>query len=177
MSIYTKAGDGGATSLGNGARVSKAAVRVEAYGMVDELCSHLGLLRAMNVDAHHREALLRIQEMLMTCAAEVSLCKGFALKEADVHLLEREIDALQKQLPPLKRFVLPGGNIAAAQCHVARCVCRRTERTMIQLLSQEGVGGSIAPAALNRLSDYLFVLARTLSLAAGGKETFWLPTE
>lgn len=173
--IYTKTGDSGTTSLGNGARVSKADLRVEAYGMVDELCSHIGLLRAMGVEERHQDMLLRIQKMLMTYSAEVSLCKGFEVKEAEVKMLEQEIDALQKMLPPLKHFVIPGGSLAAAQCHVARCVCRRTERTVIHLFNTENITNSISVSILNRLSDYLFVLARILCSATENEETFWIP--
>ncbi|MDR2937675.1 MAG: cob(I)yrinic acid a,c-diamide adenosyltransferase [Prevotellaceae bacterium] len=175
--IYTKTGDKGTTSLGNGTRVSKAHIRVEAYGTVDELCSHLGLLRAMNVGKPHNETLLNIQKMLMTAAAQLSLCKGFEVTESDVKMLENEIDALQKSLPPLKYFVLPSGNMAAAQCHVARCVCRRAERLTVQLLENQDSAEETLLGLLNRLSDYLFVLSRTICVAAGIDETFWIPKQ
>ncbi len=173
MSIYTKTGDKGTTSLGDGSRVSKASLRVEAYGTVDELCSHIGLLRAMQVGDHHEKILISIQEMLMTHAAEVSLCKGFHVASGNVKMLEQEIDALQKELPPLKYFLLPGGNMAAAQCHVARCVCRRAERLMVQVIEKEGNTPEVLVTALNRLSDYLFVLSRTICYSANIKETHW----
>jgi len=164
MSIYTKTGDAGSTSLGNGARVSKAHLRVEAYGTLDELCSHVGLLRAMNVAEPHRRTLLDVQQMLMTASAQVALCKGVALTDDGLKMLEQAVDALQQALPPLRRFVLPGGSMAAAQCHVARCVCRRAERAVVRLGESEGSCSADATlmATLNRLSDYLFVLARML---------------
>jgi len=176
MSIYTKTGDSGSTLLGSGVRVSKASVRVEAYGMVDELCSHVGLLHAMNVGEPHQSTLLAVQKMLMTYSAQVAMCKGFEVTAADVKMLEQEIDTLQRELPPLKHFVLPSGSVAAAQCHVARCVCRRAERAMVLLRESEGSTPEVLIAALNRLSDYLFVLARTLCRAAGAAEACWIPT-
>ncbi len=174
MSIYTKTGDGGTTSLGNGARVSKASLRVEAYGTVDELCSLLGLLRAMEIGEQHQSMLLNLQKMLMRYSAEVSLCKGYKVAEEDVKMLETGIDAQQKVLPPLRHFIVPGGSAAAAQCHVARCVCRRAERLMVRLSEAEGNVSELSVCVLNRLSDYLFVLARTLCSTANINETFWL---
>jgi cob(I)alamin adenosyltransferase len=176
MSIYTKTGDKGFTSLGNGARVSKSHVRVEAYGAVDELCAHIGLLHALNVGEPHQSTLLEVQKMLMTFSAQAALCKGFEATEADVKMLEKEIDVLQKALPPLKYFVLPGGSVAAAQCHIARCVCRRAERAMIRLCENEDSAPETPISLLNRLSDYLFVLARTLCYSASSTEMYWKPT-
>lgn len=175
MSIYTKTGDSGATSLGNGTRVSKADLRVEAYGTVDELCAHIGLLRAMHVGEPHQSTLPEVQKMLMTCSAQVALCKGFEVTEADVKMLEHEVDALQKALPPLRQFVLPGGSAASAQCHVARCVCRRAERAIVRLCEREGCTPAALLSALNRLSDYLFLLARVLCHSAATAETCWVP--
>ncbi|MDR3187873.1 MAG: cob(I)yrinic acid a,c-diamide adenosyltransferase [Prevotellaceae bacterium] len=175
MKIYTKTGDGGATALGNGKRVSKAHPRVEAYGAIDELNAHLGLLRSLSVGERHQSMLLRVQEMLMRYAATVACCKGYEMSEEDVAMLEREVDALQATLTPQRYFVIMGGNVAAAQCHVARCVCRRAERLMVQLGEAAGDLSPILLRLLNRLSDYLFVLARSIHAEAQAPEQLWKP--
>ncbi|MDR2814699.1 MAG: cob(I)yrinic acid a,c-diamide adenosyltransferase [Prevotellaceae bacterium] len=176
MKIYTKTGDSGVTALGSGERVSKTHPRVEAYGAIDELNAHIGLLRSQGIGGQHQNMLLKVQEMLMRYAATVACCKGYEMGEEDVAMLEREIDSLQKTLPPQKRFVIPGGNVAAAQCHVARCVCRRAERLMVKL---GDTAGSLSPTLLrllNRLSDYLFVLSRSIHAESQVAEQVWNPS-
>jgi cob(I)alamin adenosyltransferase len=175
MKIYTKTGDSGATALGSGDRVSKTHPRVEAYGTVDELNAHIGLLRSQDIAERHRSTLLNVQEMLMRYAATVACCKGYEIDEDDVAMLEREIDALQKTLPPQKHFIIPGGSVAAAQCHVARCVCRRAERLMVSL-SEATDTPPILLRLLNRLSDYLFVLSRSIVAASQIAEQAWIPS-
>jgi cob(I)alamin adenosyltransferase len=176
MKIYTKTGDGGATALGNGERVSKTHPRVEAYGAVDELNAHLGLLRSQGIGERHREMLLKMQKMLMRYAATVACCKGYEMSGDDVSLLEHEIDALQKMLPVQKYFVIPGDSVAAAQCHVARCICRRAERLMVKFGEVTGEASPILLQLLNRLSDYLFVLSRSIHAESQVAETVWIPS-
>jgi cob(I)alamin adenosyltransferase len=176
MKIYTKTGDSGATALGNGDRVSKTHPRVEAYGAIDELNAHLGLLRSQDVGERHQTMLLSVQEMLMRYAATVACCKGYEMSEDDVAVLEREIDALQQALPPQRYFVIPGGSVAAAQCHVARCVCRRAERLMVKVGEASGTLSPTLLRLLNRLSDYLFVLSRSIQTAAQVDEQLWNPS-
>ncbi|MDR0566582.1 MAG: cob(I)yrinic acid a,c-diamide adenosyltransferase [Prevotellaceae bacterium] len=176
MKIYTKTGDGGATALGNGERVSKAHPRVEAYGAIDELNAHLGLLRSQGIGERHLSVLLSVQEMLMRYSATVACCKGYEMREDDVAMLEREIDALQQALPPQKYFIIPGGSAAAAQCHVARCVCRRAERLMVKVAETSGSLSPILLPLLNRLSDYLFVLSRSIHAEEQVGEQLWNPS-
>ncbi|MDR0711580.1 MAG: cob(I)yrinic acid a,c-diamide adenosyltransferase [Prevotellaceae bacterium] len=176
MKIYTKTGDGGSTALGNGERVSKAHPRVEAYGAVDELNAHIGLLRSLDIGKPHQAMLLKAQEMLMRYAATVACCKGYEMSEDDVDMFEREIDLLQKMLPPQKHFVIPGGSVAAAQCHVARCVCRRAERLMVKLNETSGSVSPVLLRLLNRLSDYLFVLSRSIHAESQVAEQVWIPS-
>ncbi|MDR1342973.1 MAG: cob(I)yrinic acid a,c-diamide adenosyltransferase [Prevotellaceae bacterium] len=175
MRIYTKTGDSGATALGNGKRVSKAHPRVEAYGTVDELNAHIGLLRAQGVAERHQSMLLKVQDMLMRYAATVACCKGYEMDEDDVAMLEHEIDALQKMLPPQRHFIIPGGSVAAAQCHVARCVCRRAER-LVAKLGEAADTPPILLRLLNRLSDYLFVLSRSIIAESQIAEKAWIPS-
>jgi cob(I)alamin adenosyltransferase len=167
--IYTKTGDNGSTALGNGQRVSKAHPRVEAYGTLDELDAHIGLLRSHSIAEPHKAVLLDMQKMLMRCAAALSCCQGFAASEEDVLAVEREINALQKLLPAQRHFIVTGGCMAAAQSHVARCVCRRAERCVVAL----GDADPILLKLLNRISDYLFVLARTICAENGVEELAW----
>lgn len=174
MKVYTKTGDSGATALGNGERVSKAHLRVEAYGTVDELNAHVGLLRSQDIAERHRDMLLGVQKMLMRYAAVVACCKGCEMDEGDVVLLEREIDELQKTLPVQRHFVTPGGSVAVAQCHVVRCVCRRAERLMARLSETDDIP-PVLLRLLNRLSDYLFVLSRSIAAEAQVAEEVWIP--
>ncbi len=176
--IYTKTGDKGETSLLGGTRVKKSHERVESYGTVDELNSFLGLIMAQEIGPHYRSVLLKIQENLFICEAWVASDPELPpkdlpiLKEDDILVLEQEIDEMNKSLPELKNFILPGGHTPAALCHVARTVCRRAERTLIRL-SKPGLADDIIIRYLNRLSDYLFVLARKLALDSGDEEIRW----
>lgn len=171
--IYTRTGDDGTTGLANGERVDKCDARVEAFGTVDETNSALGLLLAEpDLPNAIRTALQRIQHELFELGAELSLPGYHAIESAHVTALERDLDALNDALPPLKEFVLPGGNRAAAICHVARTLCRRAER-------RAWAANKLAPVAadalryLNRLSDLLFVMARCLARLDGGEEILW----
>ena len=180
MKIYTKKGDKGQTSLIGGTRVAKHHIRIEAYGTVDELNSHIGLIRDQKIDVQTVKILLEIQDRLFTIGAalasdpEKSRMKIPGLKEEDVSLLENEIDEMNDALPEMRSFVLPGGHTAVSFCHIARCVCRRAERITV-LLSEESFVPEIIIKYLNRLSDYLFVLSRKLSQDLNAKEIPWKP--
>lgn len=170
--IYTRTGDRGDTGLGDGTRVNKDGLRVEAFGSVDELNSHIGLLIAQAaVPADMRATLTQVQHELFDLGGELCIPGHRMIEEACVVRLEQALDALNDALPPLKEFVLPGGNIAAATAHVARAVCRRAERRVIGLSRIEAVNAPVI-AYLNRLSDLLFVMARLLARADGG-EVLW----
>lgn len=180
MKIYTKTGDKGQTSLIGGTRVPKHHIRIEAYGTVDELNSWIGLLRDMTADEHVKTILIEVQDRLFTIGSslaadpEKSKMKLPELKEEDVTLLEKEIDAMDAVLAPMKSFVLPGGNETVSHCHIARCICRRAERCVIHLTETSPVN-EVVIHYLNRLSDYLFTLSRKLSLDLGAVETPWKP--
>ncbi len=175
--IYTRTGDDGSTGLGDGSRVAKDDARVEAYGTVDELNAGLGLLRAELPAAHAAQALLGdIQHDLFDLGGELCIPGHALLRAAQVEKLEQEIDRLNDGLPPLKEFILPGGSRAAATAHLARTVCRRAERRVHTLARREGNVGALPLRYLNRLSDYLFVLARTLAREDGGQEVLWSRT-
>ena len=162
--IYTKTGDQGQTSLASGQRVAKTDARIEAYGTVDELNSWIGKLRV----SYSSMELLWIQNKLFNLGAELSEAPGEWIVEADVKQLEQWIDAVQAQLPQLRAFVLPAGNELACTCHICRTVCRRAERRMI-----EAQADAIALQFINRLSDYLFVLARYLNCHFKMAEEVW----
>lgn len=171
--IYTKTGDAGETGLGDGSRIAKDHIRMQTIGTVDELNCHIGLLVAMLADDDVlRPMLLRIQNDLFDLGGELSI-PGYALiVEARIAELENTLDELNEPLPPLKNFILPGGSLAAAQCHLARTVCRRAERDIVSLardveINQQG------RIYLNRLSDLLFVCARSLARREGGQEILW----
>jgi cob(I)alamin adenosyltransferase len=172
--IVTRTGDDGTTGLGDGKRVSKDAVRIEAMGTVDELNCALGVLIAqpMPRPLAAEARLLEIQQELFDLGGELALPGVTLIDAAGISRLEESIEQLNATLPPLREFVLPGGNPAAAACHNARAVCRRAERRCWTLAREE----SVNPASLrylNRLSDLLFVLARTLARADGGAELLW----
>ena len=162
--IYTKTGDKGQTSLASGQRVAKTDARIEAYGTVDELNSWIGKLRV----SYGSMELLWIQNKLFNLGAALSEAPGEWIVEADVKQLEQWIDAVQAQLPQLRSFVLPAGNELACTCHICRTVCRRAERRMI-----EAQADAIALQFINRLSDYLFVLARYLNCHFKMAEEVW----
>ena len=171
--IYTKTGDKGETSLANGERISKADARIEAYGTVDELNSWIGLLRA-GVQETDRYAgsvqreLAWIQNKLFNLGAALSLASGEWITTADVRQVEAWIDAMQAEVPKQRSFVLPSGNETMARCHVCRTICRRAERRMIALGSDEA-----AMQLMNRISDYLFVLARYVGYKENIPEEAW----
>ena len=179
MKIYTKTGDKGDTGLFGGARVSKASLRVHAYGEVDELNSVIGWARLVATDAELDALLNRIQNDLFEVGAELGSTaerkeKGSMplLEEAQVHRLEKAIDHYEQGPPPLTSFVLPGGSESAARFHMARCVCRRAERSLVTLGAQETLRGELF-RYLNRLSDLLFVLARYANHAVGVDDIPW----
>ena len=175
MKIYTKTGDKGSTSLFGGTRVAKHHIRINAYGTLDELNSWLGLLRDQDIDAHSKELLITIQDKLFTVGAilatdpeKAQLKSGKErlniplINISDVELLENEIDMMNETLPQMTHFILPGGNTIVSYCHIARTICRRAER-MVSLLHENEPVDAMVLTYLNRLSDYLFVLARKLS--------------
>ncbi|HJR69966.1 MAG TPA: cob(I)yrinic acid a,c-diamide adenosyltransferase [Gammaproteobacteria bacterium] len=171
--IYTRTGDDGTTGLANGERVDKCDDRVEAFGTVDETNSALGLLLAEpDLPIAIRASLTRIQHELFELGAELSLPGYRQISAEHVTRLERELDALNDELPPLKEFVLPGGNRAAAICHVARTICRRAERRAFAVAKIASVNAELL-RYLNRLSDLLFVMARRLARLSGGEEVLW----
>lgn len=180
MKIYTKTGDEGFTSLIGGTRVPKHNIRIESYGTVDELNSWVGLIRDQQIDAAHKEILKQIQETLFVIGShlaadpERSKMKLPDLDIAEVELLEKTIDKMNEQLPDLTHFILPGGNTIVSYCHLARCVCRRAERVTTSL-AEAGTVESMVIIYLNRLSDYLFVLARKLANELKTPENQWIP--
>lgn len=180
MKVYTRTGDKGETSLIGGTRVPKYHARIEAYGTVDELIAYIALIRDQEIEPGIKKILIGIQDRLMTCAAilaadcencEVSLPE---MKQEDVVFLEKEIDRMEKELPPLRSFLLPGGHPTVSYCHIARTVCRRAERTALKLGSDISES-EILFKYLNRLADYLFVLSRKLSKDLDVIETQWNP--
>ncbi len=181
MKIYTKGGDKGETSLWGGKRVSKAAPAIEAYGTLDELNVHIGLLRDVLGDMSETVTLLAdIQQQLFSFGAHLAADpakKGLKLPHLDnrsVAALEQAIDAMENDLPALKNFILPGGHVHVSYCHLARVVCRRAERLVVALQQQQTVQPLII-SYLNRLSDYLFVLSRWVGKKRGAKELPWQP--
>lgn len=171
--IYTRTGDKGTTGLGDGERVDKDSLRVASYGTVDELNSFIGLLLAAEVLQEVRDTLDRVQHELFDLGGELCMPGHTLVPESYVEALEQDLDALNADLPPLKDFILPGGSEAAARCHVARTVCRRAERRLVSLAREETIN-PVSARYLNRLSDYLFVAARVLARAGGGKEVIWV---
>ncbi len=177
--IYTKTGDKGQTSLWGGARVPKHHIRIEAYGTVDELNSHIGLLRDHLQKEEMRQNLKNIQDRLFTLGSILATDPEKAgkietpdLQDSDVEILEQGIDEMEQQLPALKNFILPGGHPAVSFCHVARCVCRRAERLAVALDEIEPTQPLVL-RYLNRLSDYLFVLARKIGQDFDAEEIVW----
>lgn len=170
--IYTKTGDDGSTGLGDGTRVAKDSARVAAYGTVDELNSAIGMVLAQEIPAAIRETLTQAQHDLFDLGGELCIPGMAMIHDADIERLETTLDAFNEDLPPLKDFILPGGGMAAACCHIARTVCRRAEREVVTLSRAENVRPE-AVRYLNRLSDLLFVLARVLARASGHGETLW----
>jgi cob(I)alamin adenosyltransferase len=187
MKVYTKTGDKGTTALFGGTRVPKDHIRIESYGTVDELNSHVGLIRDQDINVHYKKILIEIQDRLFTVGAilatppEKEVMKNGELRlqklgilETDIELLEHEIDTMEDSLPQMTHFVLPGGHTTVSYCHIARCVCRRAERLAVHLNHNEPVT-DVTIKYLNRLSDYLFVLARKLSHDLNADEVKWIP--
>lgn len=170
--IYTRTGDDGTTGLGDGSRVPKDSLRVEAYGTVDELNSAVGVVLAQDLPALVADLLVSIQHELFDLGGELCIPGMAMIGDADVERLERSLDALNEDLPPLKDFILPGGGAAAAHCHLARTICRRAERVTLALARVETVRPEVV-RYLNRLSDLLFVVARVLARGSGHGEVLW----
>lgn len=180
MKIYTKTGDKGITSLLGGMRVPKSDLRIDAYGTIDELNSYLGLVRDQEVNKRRVDLLKEIQDRLFTIGADLATVPGKEnvkkpdLYQEDITLLEDEMDLMEKNLPALTAFILPGGHQSVSFCHLARTVCRRAERITVELASFEQVSDLVIQY-LNRLSDFLFVLGRTMSQELGTEEITWKP--
>lgn len=180
--IYTKTGDQGKTSLIGGTKVPKSHIRIEAYGTVDELNSYIGLVSDHLSDVHTRTVLKEIQDRLFTIGSSLACdpdkepkMKIPDLREEDILSLEREIDAMNEVLPLMRSFILPGGHIAVSTIHIARCVCRRAERCCVNMQQQELFVDPLVLKYLNRLSDYLFVLARYTGHLLQVAEIPWQP--
>ncbi len=170
--IYTRTGDSGTTGLGDGSRVDKDSLRVEAYGTVDELNSQVGLVIAFGLNEKIAQQLLDIQHDLFDLGSELCVPGYSAISQANIDTLETILDEYNADLPALKEFILPGGNLPAATCHVARTVCRRAERLVVSLGREENINPPVVKY-LNRLSDFLFVLARVLARQDGQTEVLW----
>ncbi len=171
--IYTRTGDKGTTGLGDGSRVDKDNLRVEAFGTVDELNSTVGLVLAANLPVNVQTILNRVQHELFDLGGELCVPGTTLIPGHYVEGIEADLDLLNADLPPLKDFILPGGSESAARCHLARTVCRRAERRVITLARDEDVN-PVTIRYLNRLSDFLFVAARVLARADGGSEVLWV---
>ncbi len=181
MKIYTKTGDKGMTSLIGGKRVPKNSVRLESYGTVDELNSYLGLIRSFVKNRQVENELVEIQSRLFDVGGSLAADPEneqvkikLGVNDGDIQLLERAIDRMDAEVPPMKYFVLPGGNQEVSFCHVARTVCRRAERRILDLAGEAEVDESVLKY-INRLSDYLFVLSRKMAHDAGIEEHKWVP--
>ncbi len=187
MKIYTKTGDKGTTALYGGTRVKKYDLRIESYGTVDELNSYVGLIKDQDIDINTKNVLLKIQNELFTLGAMLATpTEKETLKSGkerlnipkidsnSVNFLEQEIDKMDSELPQMTHFILPGGHQSVSFCHVARCVCRRAERLCVELKDSEDINIDIL-IYLNRLSDYLFMLARKLTIDLSIEEIKWIP--
>ena len=172
--IYTRTGDDGTTGLGDGNRVNKDSLRVEAYGTVDELNSAIGTVLAFEVTDDIRECLLGVQHQLFDLGGELCIPGESMIDDEDVDRLEAQLDGFNEDLPMLKEFILPGGSQAAAHCHLARTICRRAERRVISLAREEEVNEEPI-RYLNRLSDLLFAMARYENHRKGQPEPLWRP--
>ncbi|MGB5665250.1 MAG: cob(I)yrinic acid a,c-diamide adenosyltransferase [Maribacter sp.] len=187
MKIYTKTGDDGTTGLFGGTRVSKHHIRIDSYGSIDEVNSWLGLIRDQKIDERSKNTIAVIQDKLFTVGAIMATDPKKAIlksgkerlnipkiKPSDIELLEKEMDQMNESLPPMTHFILPGGHTTVSYCHIARTVCRRAERLASQLYENEPFDKNVL-SYINRLSDYLFVLARKLSLDLKVNEIKWIP--
>ena len=171
--IYTRTGDDGTTGLADGSRIAKNSLRVEAMGEMDELNAQCGILiECLDKKDILRTELQRVQHHLFDLGGEFAIPGSQVVAESQITWLEKTLDGWNEDLPPLKNFILPGGSMAAAQCHMARAICRRAERVCVALSHEEAIN----PAArqyLNRLSDFLFVAARVLARRDGAHEVLW----
>jgi cob(I)alamin adenosyltransferase len=180
MKIYTKTGDKGYTSLIGGTRVPKYHLRIESYGTVDELNSYVGMIRDQDISQQDKDLLKQIQDRLFTIGSSLASDPEKSkmvipdLHTDDIELLEREMDAINEVIPELRHFILPGGNNAISFCHIARCVCRRAERLTVHLATESTVDEKVT-IYLNRLSDYLFTLARKIAHDQKVAENQWIP--
>jgi len=187
MKIYTKTGDKGTTSLFGGTRVPKYHLRIEAYGTVDELNSYIGLINSQKLDSNTAKSLLKIQNDLFTLGSMLATPQDKEklksgkdrlnipkINDNSIQFLESEIDKMNEKLPTMTHFVLPGGHTTVSYCHIARCICRRAERISVQLNDETAIDNQIL-MYLNRLSDYLFVLARKLTYDYQIAEIPWIP--
>lgn len=180
MKIYTKTGDKGYTSLIGGTRVPKHHLRIESYGTVDELNSYIGLIRDQPIGEYDKDVLKQIQDRLFTIGSSLAADPEKSrmvipdLHPEDIELLEKEMDRMNETLPELRHFILPGGSNAISYCHIARCVCRRAERLSVHLAEESTVDEKVN-IYLNRLSDYLFTLARMIGYADKIPENQWIP--
>ncbi|MGQ1946945.1 cob(I)yrinic acid a,c-diamide adenosyltransferase [Geofilum sp. OHC36d9] len=179
--VYTKTGDKGTTGLIGGTRVSKNHFRLEAYGTVDELNTHIGMVRSYPIDTPSEEAIIRIQRQLFTIGSYLAtdadksdLRNHLVTDEKEIEFMENQMDTMESQLPTLSNFILPGGHPAVAQCHICRTVCRRAERRIISMNEHVNVDEWVI-RYLNRLSDYFFVLSRHLTKYFNIKEIPWVP--
>lgn len=182
MKIYTKTGDKGTTSLICGTKVSKSHLRIEAYGTVDELNSYIGLCRDLLSNEDSRSILQEIQDRLFTIGSSLACdpvketkMKIPDLKEEDISFLETEMDKMNEVVPAMKSFILPGGHVSVSQLHIARCICRRAERCCVRLQHEDEEIDAIVLKYMNRLSDYLFVLARFAAHELNVGEIPWKP--
>lgn len=180
LKIYTKTGDKGTTSLIGGTKVSKSHIRIESYGTIDELNSFIGLCNDCITDIKSKTTLKEIQDRLFTIGSSLAcdpekepLMKLPDLKETDIAFLEQEIDMMNEVLPAMKNFILPGGNIAVSNLHIARCVCRRAERICVSMQENSLFIDPVVIKYINRLSDYLFVLARYIAKLHNAEEIAW----
>lgn len=181
MKIYTRTGDDGTTGLIGGSRVEKHNIRLESYGTIDELNSYIGLIRSMQTDKYADKVLEIVQNKLFVIGANLATDESITLikkqlpcKNADIELLETEMDEMNTSLPELRNFILPGGCQASSFCHVARTVCRRAERHIVELSDDKEVDPNLI-RYVNRLSDYLFVLSRKINLDQKAPEIVWSP--
>ena len=170
--IYTRTGDDGSTGLGDGSRTEKDSLRIEAIGTVDELNAVLGIVLAGKLPEDIRTCLVKIQHQLFNLGGELCMPDMQLINQQHVDALEHMLDSFNESLPPLKDFILPGGTVAAANCHLARTIARRSERRVISLAKAERINDT-AGKYLNRLSDLLFVIARQLARQDGGNEVLW----
>jgi len=187
MRIYTRTGDKGTTALIGGTRVPKHHIRIETYGTIDELNAHIGMVRSLEINRVHKDRLIQIQNQLFTMGSELATDPEKAVMrngkerlqiskigKEEIDQMEELIDEMNEGLPPLKNFILPGGHPVVAHCHIARTVCRRTERLATALYEVEPFDESLLKY-LNRLSDFLFVLTRRVSFESKAEETPWIP--